>query len=36
MENGTFMDNFNSFGGNGGAVANFGDITFNVGVIFRK
>ncbi|CAN0527267.1 unnamed protein product, partial [Ectocarpus sp. 12 AP-2014] len=33
---GTFLDNFNPNGGNGGAVANFGDLTFNVRGVFKN
>ena len=36
MKKGTFIDNFNPNGGNGGAIANFGDITFARRGIFRK
>ena len=31
-----FKDNFNPNGGQGGAVANFGDLTFYVRSIFQK
>lgn len=36
MKKGTFRDSFNPNGGNGGAIANFGDITFNLRGVFRK
>lgn len=36
MQKGTFTDNFNPNGGSGGAIANFGDITFSLRAIFRK
>lgn len=36
MQKGTFTDNFNPNGGNGGAIANFGDITFKLRAIFKK
>lgn len=36
MKKGTFKDNFNVNGGNGGAIANFGDLTFDVRAVFQK
>lgn len=36
MQKGTFRDNFNTNGGNGGAIANFGDISFSLRAIVRK
>lgn len=36
MKKATFKDNFNPKGGDGGAVANSGDLTFNVRSLFQK
>lgn len=36
MKKGTFMDNFDVNGGNGGGIANGGTLTFNLRAIFRK
>lgn len=36
MKKATFKDNFNPNGGEGGAVANTGDLTFYVRSIFQK
>lgn len=36
MKKATFKDNFNPNGGEGGAVANSGDLTFYVRSIFQK
>lgn len=36
MKKVTFKDNFNPNGGEGGAIANSGDLTFNVRSIFHK
>lgn len=36
MKKGTFIDNFNPNGGNGGGVTNSGQLTFNLRAIFSK
>lgn len=36
MSKATFKDNFNPNGGEGGGVANFGDLAFNVRSVFQK
>ncbi|CAM9959551.1 unnamed protein product [Pylaiella littoralis] len=36
MKRGRFVDNFNTNGGNGGAISNFGDLTFNLEAVFKN